>query len=376
MSGESARERLHSALGFEGGGGGRFFWECIGFRHDTIARWHREGLPTDVGLVSADMDVLAQWSRPMYDYFGLDWVNFAPVSSGPLPLVPEKHIRSEGEHEIVRTSEGALVRRLPGRDWCEYIEYPVKDDETYDALLPRLQPDTPERWTRGKEDWHDWTASAAAETSPAALFLIGPFARVRQFMGNEGFFVAMYEQPELVQRILADHCEFCISLARTCTRDARIDFCYLWEDMSYKGGMMISPKMFREFIRPAAERIISALNAAGVRIVIVDSDGDITELIPLYAECGATGFLPFEVRAGMDVTEVRSAHPRLQMVGGIDKTLVAEGGRALEDEVRSKVAPMLEKGGYIPCLDHQPHPEIPLEHYAGYVRLVKELLAR
>ena len=368
VSGESARDRFRSVLGFERTGAG-FFWECVGFPSQTIARWHNEGLPAEITASS-------QWSRPLYDYFGLDWVNFAPISSGPLPRMPEVRVAFDGEQEIVRTSDGALVRRRPGRDWQEYIEYPVRDEATYEALLPRLDPATPERWHEWCDGGRTWTASAVKDDSPVALFLIGPFARVRQFMGNEGFFVALYEQPELVQRILADHSDFCCSIARACADHVSVHFCYLWEDMSYKGGMLISPEMFRDFIRPAARRIIEELKALGIDIVIVDSDGNVRELIPLYVECGTTGFLPFEVRAGMDVREVRSAHPHLQILGGIDKTLVAEGGRALEEEVRRKVPAMLDTGGYIPCLDHQPHPQISLEDYRRYVELVKGLLAR
>jgi len=63
-----------------------------------------------------------------------------------------------------------------------------------------------------------------------------------------------------------------------------------------------------------------------VPLTIVDSDGDIRELIPLYLDCGVNGFLPFEVQAGMDIRDIRRQYPELIVVGGIDKLAVAKGG--------------------------------------------------
>lgn len=43
--------------------------------------------------------------------------------------------------------------------------------------------------------------------------------------------------------------------------------------------------------------------------VLVDSDGDVRQLIPLFLEAGVDGMLPFECAAGMDVREIRRDHP-------------------------------------------------------------------
>ena len=368
----SARDRFRTSLGRDCRKAS-FFWECVGFPEQTIARWRGEGLPGHIDVSG----VAGQWARETYEFFGLDYIDFAPVSSFPCPAFKEEQLGADGEYQIVRTEEGAIVKRRPGVTWCdEHLEYPVSDEKTYDALRPRLDPATPQRWGVQGHNWNTWVQQAADGPWPVGIFLIGPFARGRQLMGLEGFLVAMYEQPELIQRMLAEHCDFCVGLAERCTKDVRVDFCYLWEDMAYKNGMMLSPAMFEQFIGAASQRLISKLKSLAIDFVIVDCDGQIDELIPLYTQCGATGFLPFEVRAGMDITKVRAAWPDLQIIGGIDKTLVAQGGAALVDEVTSKVTAMAGSGGYIPCLDHQPHPQISLENYWQYVRLVKQLLGR
>ena len=368
----SARDRFRASLGSECLKPS-FFWECVGFPIQTIERWRAEGLPGHIDVSGH----AGQWAREAYEFFGLDYIDFAPVSSFPCPAFNEELLSADGDCQIVRTEDGTIVKRRPGVTWSdEYVEHVVSDEKTYDALRPRLDPAAPQRWGVEGHDWTTWAQQAANGPWPVGLFLIGPFARARQFMGLEGFLIATYEQPGLIERMLGEHGDFCTALAQRCANDLRVDFCYLWEDMACRNGMMISPAMFERFIGSVAQRLISELKSLGIDYVIVDSDGQINELIPLYAQCGATGFLPFEIRAGMDIAKVRAAWPNLQIVGGIDKTLVAQGGAALVDEVTGKIAALAGSGSYIPCLDHQPHPQISLENYWQYVRLVKQLLGR
>lgn len=54
----------------------------------------------------------------------------------------------------------------------------------------------------------------------------------------------------------------------------------------------------------------------------------------------------------MNVVEVRKAFPRFQIIGGIDKRIIAEGKDALDAELDRKVPPLVNGGGYIPCCDH------------------------
>ena len=369
MSGRSGRERFHESLSL-GHGKGSFFWECIGYSGATLERWRGEGMELGVDVGGG----LGQWSREVYEYFGLDWVNFAPVSSAIWPGFETEVIGQEGEYEIVRVPDGSVVKRRPDGSVAGHLAFPVADEGSYEKLVEHLDAGTPGRWGMRGESWDDWVSQARAGEWPTGLFLVGMFGQMQQLMGVENALVSLYQEPELMKRIVRDHCEFLIALAEQCSRDVDVDFCYLWEDMSYKGGMMLSPSMFEEFIEPAARRLIDRIKSLGIDIVLVDSDGDISELIPLYKQCGVTGFLPFEVRAGMDVRKVRQENPDIRIVGGIDKTLVAEGGKVLRDEVCGKVLPMLKDGGYVPCLDHQPHPEMPLECYREYVKLVRELL--
>jgi uroporphyrinogen decarboxylase len=115
-------------------------------------------------------------------------------------------------------------------------------------------------------------------------------------------------------------------------------------------------------------------NELGVPIVNVDTDGDCLLLVPEFVEAGVNMILPWEVQAGMDVVAVREQWPTQFVInGGIDKRALYADRAAIEAEIMRVVPPMLEKGGYIPALDHLVPPEVPLENYRYFLELVREV---
>jgi hypothetical protein len=124
---------------------------------------------------------------------------------------------------------------------------------------------------------------------------------------------------------------------------------------------------------PAYQKMTSFLRDQGVDIVLLDTDGDCSKLIPLFLEAGITGLYPFEVQAGMEVVEVRKAFPGLQVMGGIDKRILALDREAVEDELSYKLPFMLERGGYVPCADHLVPPEATWENFSYCRRRIEEL---
>ena len=120
-------------------------------------------------------------------------------------------------------------------------------------------------------------------------------------------------------------------------------------------------------------RITEHAIAGGARQVMLDSDGNVEELIPIWIDAGITSAMPFEAAAGMDPVALRTRFPRLEMMGGIDKRALSQGPTAIEAKVMAKVPPRLESGGYIPCVDHILSPDIPLEGFRHYTDLIRRL---
>jgi uroporphyrinogen decarboxylase len=60
--------------------------------------------------------------------------------------------------------------------------------------------------------------------------------------------------------------------------------------------------------------------------------------------------------------------------GGIDKRALAGGREAIDREVLSKVPWLCLQGGYFPQVDHLVPPDVSLEDYRHYSRLLREVV--
>jgi hypothetical protein len=63
------------------------------------------------------------------------------------------------------------------------------------------------------------------------------------------------------------------------------------------------------------------------------------------------------------------------MFGGLDKRALAEDEAAIRREVMDKVPFMLERGGYIPGLDHWTPPEVSLKNFMTFLEMVRGISA-
>ena len=71
------------------------------------------------------------------------------------------------------------------------------------------------------------------------------------------------------------------------------------------------------------------------------------------------------------MNRIRREHPKWLMVGGYDKTIMHLGEEAMREEFE-RLLPAMKSGGYIPSVDHQTPPDVSMEQYRIYVRLLRE----
>jgi uroporphyrinogen-III decarboxylase len=140
--------------------------------------------------------------------------------------------------------------------------------------------------------------------------------------------------------------------------------------MSYNNGPMISQRHFDEYIAPYYRRIVPRLQELGA-MVIVDTDGDVTKLVPWLLGEGIHGVLPLERQAGVDGMAIRRLHNNVCMVGHFDKMVMNRGEAAVRAEFE-RLLPLMRSGGFIPSVDHQTPPGVSLEQYRVFLRLLEE----
>ncbi|MBR2948221.1 MAG: hypothetical protein IKC46_00005, partial [Lachnospiraceae bacterium] len=137
---------------------------------------------------------------------------------------------------------------------------------------------------------------------------------------------------------------------------------------------MLSKACFDEFIAPYYRQLVPELKKHGIR-VFVDTDGDVEPMIPWFMECGIEGVLPLERQSKVDVARIRENYPDWLMIGGFDKTIMHLGEEAMRREFE-RLLPTMKKGRYIPSVDHQTPPDVSMENYRIYMKLLEEYTRR
>jgi hypothetical protein len=63
------------------------------------------------------------------------------------------------------------------------------------------------------------------------------------------------------------------------------------------------------------------------------------------------------------------------MMGGIDKRALAQGPAAIDREL-VRVRPAVERGRYIPCLDHLVPDDVSWQNYSYFAHAVRRLVGK
>lgn len=300
-----------------------------------------------------------------------------PLNSFIHPLFEYKVLEERGDVIISQDERGHIREDKKDRSSIANIIKPLvasrEDWEKVKAERLQLKLDgrLPANWAEVREQYknRDYVLSVGGHSG-----LCGIYHPTRYLMGPVQLLYAFHDDPELVRDIMNHLADLQIHLIDQVLNEVDVDFCYACEDLGFKTSSFISPAMFREFMLPCYKRLTGMLRDHGVKIMVVDSDGYNWKLIPLFIEGGVTGMGPMEVAAGMDVVEVRKAFPKFQIIGGIDKRIMAEGSPAIDAEVERKVPPLVEQGGYIPCCDHSVPPDVSWENFRHYRRRLTELV--
>jgi uroporphyrinogen decarboxylase len=186
----------------------------------------------------------------------------------------------------------------------------------------------------------------------------------------------LHDDPKLVERMMEERADRVIEITEEVMKYTDIDVFWYWEDMAYKAGPLVGPKLYRQFALKHYRRVNDWLHAHGIKHIGLDSDGDIRLLIPIWLDSGIDMLWPFECQSGMDVVKVREEYGHdLVIMGGLDKRTLIPGGDTMRREV-DRVMPLVEDGGYIPELDHSVPPDVSWPNFIEYVEHVKYRLGR
>ncbi len=181
-----------------------------------------------------------------------------------------------------------------------------------------------------------------------ASFLFGLFENTWQPMGFERFAVALRREKDFLRRVIKfyeDH--YCMMIEAWA--DAGIPGAVYSEDVAYRSGPMISPRLMEEFYGEAYRRITDTAHKLGMKIVF-HTDGMVYPLLQWFADCGFDGIHALEPTAGVELAKAKEiVGDRMALLGNIDIThiLVDATREEVFAAVRQAISDAAGGGGYL-----------------------------
>ena len=361
------RERLLASI--TGGKPDRFFRYELGAWPQTAERWRQEAEGDTTGLLPYEFGA---------NYFKMDPLVRIAIGSGYTdspyhPKLTERTLEETETHRIYIDADGITKKefiRDKETSMPQFMRFPVAERKDWEVLLPHLNPEHAD----DRIGDVDRVKQMCADPDVANMLpMCGAFGHPRNLFGDEGLSYIIFDDPELLDEVLDNWLALYKALLSRLTKLVRVDAILIWEDMCYRSGPLISPDHFRRFMLPKYVEFIQHARACGVEGIIVDTDGDCLAMIPLFLEAGVDCLLPFEVQAGMDVVAIGKQFPKLSIMGGLDKRVLADGCKheAIKAEVDRVLPYFVDRGGYIPTLDHTCPPNVSLANYHYYLQCLR-----
>ena len=147
------------------------------------------------------------------------------------------------------------------------------------------------------------------------------------------------------------------------------------DDVGTQDRMLISPELFREYIKPRYGRLFGEYKRANPALKIAAHIcGFIEPVIDDLVEVGLDVLNPVQPLA-MDPARLKKRYGKhLSFWGAVDDQRVMPFGspRDVKDEVRRRIAQLAPGGGYIVCPSHNLQPTTPMENIQAFYRTAAE----
>ncbi len=213
----------------------------------------------------------------------------------------------------------------------------------------------------------------------ATPWLLFPFERAYAMQGMETFLLNMAQDPDFARALLEKIAVYCKQLMGRFLQELgkNVDIIKIGDDLGTQKSLMISPKMYREILKPVHADFISFIKARTKARIFFHSDGDVAPLIEDFIEMGVDILNPIQTSAG-SMSDLPSLKKRfgsnIVFCGGIDTHHVLPFGSPEEvrQEVRRVIQILGPGGGCMIGAVHTVMNDVPPENVLAMVDAVEE----
>lgn len=251
--------------------------------------------------------------------------------------------------------------------YTEIVGHPLADDEAIcryqppDPYRPELYEDAAQVIANFKDDY--WIVGVTVTTILETAWAL---------RGLEQMLIDLALNPDLANQLLDIPYHYHLVAAKKLV-ELGVDMIWTGDDIGAQKEMMISPHMWRKYLKPRMANFISELKAVNPDIKIAyHSDGNIMRVIPDLIEIGVDVLNPIQP-ASMDPAQIkREFGDQLCFWGSIDEQHTLPFGSA--SDVKAEVCQRLETvgrgGGLILAPTHHVQLDTPLENFWAMVNTI------
>jgi uroporphyrinogen decarboxylase len=258
------------------------------------------------------------WHKAGYDY-----TKIQPAADfNPAKIGVSDHLTYNDDGTLFRkwASEGSGV--IAGDSDLERYVFPKKEDFDYSRF------------------------DEVRSHLPDGMGVIGQygdiFTMTWEMMGFETFSMALFENPELVERLNTTIGELVLSMFENMASHPGVDVLWYSDDIAYTNGLMVSPATLQRYFFPWLRKIGAIANKHN-KPLLYHTDGVLWDVFDEIIACGVDAIHPIEPKA-MAIADVKErVGDRLCLIGHVDVDLLSRG---TSEEVRAKVRKNIEEAGY------------------------------
>jgi uroporphyrinogen decarboxylase len=192
------------------------------------------------------------------------------------------------------------------------------------------------------------------------------FEMVCRLRGMENALLDLISDKKSTIELLQKCEDFSLEISKKACERFPLDWLWTGDDVGGQHGMMMSPDLWRELVKPRLQNIVEIGKSNGLWNAY-HSCGSVRPIIPDLIEIGIDVLNPIQCNCpGMDAFELKSEFgENLAFMGGIDTQGLLPKGTA--PEIRKYTSELIEKmtndgGGFILAASHTVPPETPFDN--------------
>jgi len=247
------------------------------------------------------------------------------------------------------------------------IDGPIHNREELEAYTPP-SPDKP-----GRYDELERVLAKYGDDKAVILHMNDIWSLPSRMMPFEYYLEQIIEEPEFIVDLVRMTVDAQILLAEQAAKRG-VQFVFTGDDIAYKHGPMISPRMFREMFFPELKRIIGTYRDLGF-YVLKHGDGNMLPFMDMYLEAGISLFDPVDPTAGMDLAQMkRDYSDRIALKGNVNcaSTLVFGSIDDVVAETRRCLEIGMPGGGYVISSSNSIHSSVNPDNYRAMLETIDE----